>query len=680
MANLPDPNEPGGTTTRFFKTYTERFNDEALDPFSGDYGNVMRTFQASVGREAASRATTLYEQVFTTAEVQPHAYLHLTQASSGKAIITVLHRPHRHVGCMGSALTKQDICFLGDMKGIVPPTVVYFPEDAFRSTSNLTVPTSETLDQAFADDASKQHLGPYEEGDAGTQVVATRHMMYLPPKYVPIALSHPNMSPRTAWEQIGGLIRTGDGAVDRIVALQPLLTWLRAACTVGAANAHLLHTEPPSYPHPPIPALDEATGQRLKRDLPGLTTPTGPETGTTAAINHLTDEFLRANQAREHRDRTSTTKTPESYYGQGVVLLCRLTYAPTPDLLPEVYHDIAKSPKRMERQAIEERFRAVADTLSLLEYVPPATSSLTKKISSCDYSHFNLNDLEAGLHPFCTTYKSPEARTQLQQSLAVYDDLRDSTGASIADFQVLKEAEKVGMPYSITEVTYCFKSFRIPLHTLLGSIHPISAAWDQFVSLWTSRETRLAEHLRPHQMPLVVRWCQLRFSHWFTDQTREPGCIPVPQFSTLITKILLEEQWEPVLPAKYRVFPNQMGGGGLPRAPPARAPAPAQAPPQGRGERVPGRGERVNNSTFVPRFQEFRDLGLPLATVRSKATEANKPVPTNASGTEFCLSYHVLGFCWANCGRIEDHRVHAAAEETTLFNWCRECYKEGGPL
>jgi hypothetical protein len=66
--------------------------------------------------------------------------------------------------------------------------------------------------------------------------------------------------------------------------------------------------------------------------------------------------------------------------------------------------------------------------------------------------------------------------------------------------------------------------------------------------------------------------------------------------------------------------------------------------------------------------------------VRDKAKEANKPVPKNDNNTEFCLSYHVLGFCWENCGRKEDHRAHQATERTKVLNWCNECYREGGPM
>jgi hypothetical protein len=39
------------------------------------------------------------------------------------------------------------------------------------------------------------------------------------------------MTPHKAWESIGGLIHTGDNAIAQTDAMQPLLDWLRVACT-----------------------------------------------------------------------------------------------------------------------------------------------------------------------------------------------------------------------------------------------------------------------------------------------------------------------------------------------------------------------------------------------------------------------------------------------------------------
>jgi hypothetical protein len=210
----------------------------------------------------------------------------------------------------------------------------------------------------------------------------------------------------------------------------------------------------------------------------------------------------------------------------------------------------------------------------------------------------------------------------------VYDDLRKGTGASLLDFQVLRETEKVGIPYSVTEVNYCFKNFRVLLHAFLGALHPLVQSWDKFVSMWTGCEARLSENLDMHQFVLVLRWLQIRFSTWFTDQHREPVQIAVPDFTVLITSIMYEEAWEPSLPSRYQAIVPKVGGY------PAPAPAPDPAPPSRRAPAPPaaapvpaaagGRGTRVPNNQAHAAFTPFRQLGLPLASVREKAQEANK--------------------------------------------------------
>jgi hypothetical protein len=448
------------------------------------------------------------------------------------------------------------------------------------------------------------------------------------------------MTPRKAWETIAGVIRIGDNAEAQIQAMQSVLDFIRLACTQCHTDwpDHCLISEAPTSPHPSVPTLERAIEARLKTDLPGIRGDTGPQTSMTSAINHLTSEMLRVNQDRVHQEQGAKAKTPVGYYRQGVSTLYRITYVSSVQQLPEVYQDIAQSPKRMERQAIEERLRTVADTLGLLDFIPIATATLTKKMTSCDFSHVDTADLEAGIHPFVTCYRSIQDRTKLKQNLSIYDDLREGTSANVVDFRVLKEAEKAGIPYFMTEVTHAFKSFRVLLHTLLGSLHPLVQAWDKFVSMWIGRETKLNELLEMRQFPLVMRWLQMRFSMWFTDQHREPIQVHVPEFEVLIKHIIFGEAWEPILPPQYQAILPMLGGYPTPTVPqvptpPVRPPvAPAPGPPRPPVPAVPPlggqRGETLNNNEYDEVFLPFRALQLPLVSVRDKAKAANKPVPS----------------------------------------------------
>jgi hypothetical protein len=58
--------------------------------------------------------------------------------------------------------------------------------------------------------------------------------------------------------------------------------------------------------------------------------------------------MLRVNMDGVLRDQQAKTKDPSTYYGQGVLILIPITYATAIPLLPKVYHEVAKAPKRME--------------------------------------------------------------------------------------------------------------------------------------------------------------------------------------------------------------------------------------------------------------------------------------------------------------------------------------------
>jgi hypothetical protein len=196
--------------------------------------------------------------------------------------------------------------------------------------------------------------------------------------------------------------------------------------------------------------------------------------------------------------------------------------------------------------------------------------------------------------------------------------------------------------------------------------------------MWIGREARLSENLDMHQFVLVLRWLQIRFSTWFTDQHREPVHISVPDFTLLITRILYDEAWEPTLPSRYQAIVP-----GLARHP-APAPAPAPRPPTTPARRAPGapgnpapapapaatggRGDRVSNNSAHFAFTPFCQLNLPLGTVREKAKEANKPMPTNDMQLSFVCPTTSLVSAGKTAGakRTTGTTTHLSAQPCSL--------------
>ena len=149
-------------------------------------------------------------------------------------------------------------------------------------------------------DATTPTAGPYSPDDDGIKVITTRKAMYLPPKFVPIALERPSFTPFEASTILGQAIRgdaTGDTPGTTLMEYGPLLDWLRAACTLTSQHEQVASWD--AAPQPPFPmtaAIRLKTKQILTQHLPGLYAPgaqaVAPGAGTTEALQKLTDEVI----------------------------------------------------------------------------------------------------------------------------------------------------------------------------------------------------------------------------------------------------------------------------------------------------------------------------------------------------------------------------------------------------
>lgn len=662
------------TTTPNHSNYGHLYGDDTLDPLEGDYANVMSMFTTT---STSPRESEIYKAVFQTTDVQPHIYLLYTEDSQ-YGYVSVVHRLYRFTSPLGSQIPPADVCLLGDVEESTLPLMVKFPEHAFERTGEVEVYTAAGMDAAFAADPDLNFVGDFEEHEPETETVNTRRLMFLPPKYAKVILAQPRCSPRQAWAVLGGMIRAASPQEQTV--MKPVLDWLRVSCTAHTMDGGSPKTkvDTPNAIVPPIAALSRRVTRMIHRDLPGWNQATGSDS-TTRAVNNLTSELIRLETERARREQTPKAKDPNAYFGTATVAkLCRLSgVASQADLAP-VFTEIASAPKRMERQAVQEAINQVADMLGLQSYAPIADTEITKIITRAEFVHHHLDDLDSGFHPFRTTPRSPSDLQQLQETLRFYDEMRAAAGGSIADLALLKAAQVIGIPYTMSQTTATLQSFRILLHTVLPYSHPMVTGWDTFCTTWVGHNVELETTLSYQEYGLVLRWCQLRISTWFAGQAKQPGPYPVPRFNELLSDILYKANWQPTMPAKYALTPPTPQ---VPATSAATANSDSTTTTVARAATAtPARANtRINNANYDERFQEFKQLGLRLAKVRELAEAANKPVPKNARNTEHCLSYHIMGFCWEQCRRAEDHRTLSADESNTLHTWCRECYREGGP-
>lgn len=637
-----------------------------VDPFDGHHRVTLKKFAPTAGNFDGDD---LLQEVMYYSGVYSLAYLMVSVSDVDQPVVSVLHSLHRHIPLTGTS-DPIDVAFLGDFRAgnAQPPQVVQLPDDPFEKTDATKALPAEEIEDALNQSADLQLLPA-----GGDKRVRTTFLMYLPQRFVPILLGMPVLTPRTVWKALYPVI-AGEGDEAQIT-YKPLVNWMRVALTKAPPIVSL--TPCPSLVSPPNARIDAVMIDKLKRDIPRHFHHSDPAVGaTTAAVHQLTRELVRVENERVQRESSSKNKTPTQFYGaSGAGIICRLAHCVAADL-PSIYALMANAPKKMERHAIEEALRLTADRLGLLDYIPEATTGLTRKIASVQFTHHDIDDLDAGIHPFITCHRSIEQRTTLNNYLTMFDEINKGRGGSLIDIQLIKQQEQVVPPTTADHTTYTLKSFRVLVHTLLGENHALTKSFDNFLVLWERRIVRLQERLRGMaDYSLVLRWLQIRISNWFNEQVADPGVVPPPVLDKVIHKIMNHESWAPQLPAKFAALTDiQDLAQGLYHAPTPAPPAsqaasqPPRVPPP---VAAPAR-EQVRNPHYYN--QSLRDLGVPLSTVRENASKLNLSIPTRPDGTERCLSFHCLGFCWSNCNRKSDHVKLQESDKVALKAFTDKCF------
>ena len=653
-----DPNNLVDLTT--VDSYYQLYSNPDSDEYEGNYASVMNLFRTNTNPQPINHQVNLHRKVFDTAERQVHAYLTLTKTLEDKAHVRVVHRPSRYVPPLGATEDDHDLGLSGDVRGRIPPRLVLWPEQAFLQTDALNVPTYNALDTIFAADPNVEMAGPFANGAAGTTAITTLKMMYLPPKYIEHVLTT-QLTPREAWVTLSPILRSEPLQTQE--DCRPLLNWLAATCTKYDEAIDIPITRVTlRVPEPLTSGLQDHFHEVLTRDLPGWNTTTSHNTNrndpVVDAVNNLAAELVRTRNEEALRRTADKTKTPTDYFGDALLTLHRFTHTATEAALPPVYTTIANTTKKNLRTVLSEKLRSTAHEMGQEFYAPLLTPELANRIATLQFVHPNKDDLSGGIQPFVTPPLTSQEISEASRHIDAYDTIIAGTAAQLSDLQRLQQAHKVRLPRSILQVGHQFKSFGILLRVLLGEYHTLVTVYSEFVGQYDAMQTHLEPHATTYEYPAqIVRWVQLRISNWFNRQSLTPARVPPPSLMLLFDHIENEEPWKPQVP-------------GSPTVPTAStAPNPGAPTREREGDRT-----RVANNNYDATFQPFKDGTVTLGQARERARTANSPIPTNRHGTEMCLSYHVLGFCWSNCTRAQDHCTLASRDKTKLKEWCDQHY------
>ena len=700
--------------------YTEFYEDELTDSFSGDYQGVMADYDLS-GQGALS-AEELHDTVNSCASQRiPTAFLVLSVRPGEEApTVKCYHRLTKFLPRMGMPASPWDdkvFAFSGDLLNGQLSTVkweraLYQP----ASNNQIIVGTDTLVEDQFAVDANIQLLGPFADGDAGTERVRVRNTVYLPPMFVSTMIDE-EMSPREAWFRLGGAI----SSEGKLVECKPVIDWLKVALTRASnGNPSRLVSTPLTAPlsnrtlmeHQwnlvltDIPSRDPALDRGKKDRI-------ADELGTLVGMQRDAADDRRQEKVRREN------KLPSEVFGGQIVNILRLCNVAREVDLPPVWLELARTPVKQHRGVIQKCIDAtatdIADGLPII-----VTPTLVKKISTLEFIMRNRQSLESGVHPFTFNQHHEEEREQAAEVAGLYDFVNGGqVGAGLADAQALLASDTIGFPQFFSHGRGMIKRCMVWYATFFPSTHPLIAEHQDFLSEWLLNEAEY-EILIPQDRTMATyvptmfcRWFQLRLSDWINRQWNSATQIAVPTFTDLFRRIAVGDPWEVKLPYKYdRILRDASahnsggggggigggviggvggvgsdaagggGGGGGGRG--GRGGGGGGGGDAGRGRgRGAGRGDGDLPPNMICRNQNYKYAAYNAFAVLAVRTRdvllaANNPPPASphdpSGQCHMCISYHVKGMCNERCRRAIDHADHTEQQTANLVQWCTTHY------
>jgi hypothetical protein len=191
---------------------------------------------------------------------------------------------------------------------------------------------------------------------------------------------------------------------------------------------------------------------------------------------------------------------------------------------------------------------------------------------------------------------------------------------------------------------------------VIGFNHPITQAFGPLVRRYEQREATYAGYFNELRRCVgLLRYIQIGVYNALDSHFRNQDPPPL-DFLAVFTRIDYGEWIPPAVPHVPQPPANSERS-------PARQ---SNVSPQSAPARSPANPAHLDRN-LVPSIPRFS----PAQFIRKH----DQP-PLNDQNISMCLSYHVVGYCQANCPRAADHRKHSTKESTRLAEYLAPARKE----
>lgn len=665
-------------------SYRTKFSDGSYDPFQGEYQLIMDTYRVPI---QANNVATPAELASTacnarsTGTIIPTAFL-LLQDDHRIHLYHSISKFEPRMGLPGTDWDNEMFVTKGELYQNQPTTTYWLNEYFHQVPGQHRVASPATIDTALGGNPDLDSVGPYNDQDAGTEVIKCRRAIYCPPKYVPMMMDP--ITPKAAWVTLRAQIVT-DGNQDKC---KSLIEWLQLALL--ASNVNNLHS-PLEVQHPAAPVADHILMDHRRRvllqDFPELDMNVHviQQNHIATQVGQLTQVIQQENVAAAQRRQEEKVKPLSSLVGEaGVQLLLRLCHKANANVLPPVWSKVANTPKGQQILAFQFAVDELKGDLNLHDLTFIITPALFAKVKQLGFIMSGIHDIDSGIQPFVTGEHTDSGATLSVEMWTALNS--DHASPALPDLKaMLKSSAQI--PKLLLHSRESIRRTTLLLSVILGDNHKVVRSLDTFLDDFISKESFITQYVPKtqgqHLLPILInKWVAVRLNKWYKDQSKTVTEVVAPVFSELFDKMEMDEPWEPTLSHSLiqSISSNAntppLAPGTTPAGPAAPAPPqnPAQTPSQTPTPRTGGGGDTtVNNAAFreqvMGRFQRMR--GVTARLVRRREVTAN-PWPKSKVRPDcpMCLGWNVKGVCNQLCGYAYDHVDYTEEELQPLCQWC----------
>ena len=551
-------------------------------------------------------------------------------------------------------------------------STVEFPTNAFHRTNNVQVPTAAAMDTKWIDaDAAAAAgaapvptLGPYENVEADTRILRVRYAIRVPHKYLPLVLGV-TYKPRQLYDELVVNVRAnGDEAM-----LTHLIDWVCAACTLTFDANNDPASPVTLLPNGLVrPGIDERLAAHVRdkvyADVPAVKpNPTND--------NAMTQYFAFSAQERQHeaalrqaqRIEDKAPKLLSSTNPELTLAYMRACEVDNEADLPPLLQKVHNAKKDQRRTTIETAFgtRCLQPDAATTQ-VPAVTNEFVTMLMKGAYGTNNLDDLTQGLTPYQFNHHAHDKATHVEaQGSAMDRILSGDASPTLGELQQLR-ITTVDQPTQLDQVESGLQALSIVQDCSHGTHHRLSVylrddicrvAWPRAKHILQTIIRADYSHKGTIQpvpwLANIFRSIQIRLCE-FHNSMALPHSTPVPLPDlTGIFAHCIHRQYLLLtpLPTAY-LHPLPTPAATPPaRPPPASARVPAGAPPAAARQPPPDdqRHLVMNAAVNAAHKLQFESCGKTITALREDAR-----APLKNHGGRICLSWHLKGSCFTNCG------------------------------